>query len=234
MLNLDCSVHEVDGVTLVEAVIESSAPTARQVRIESTLSGPIWPPRRNGVPELGWDDDGFEGIVEEGERLALGFASPAPPVEPPVFVVDHERADEPPADSKQQTTLDVSIPDHSPEGIVRVLGSPKPPRDVVPTLTVDAHSDVRPPDSPVPTAVAAWLETVEQQVEQAEGLADARGVNAAARELERVASLDGAERLVETLERNERSLRAVANQATYLADRCAEADVPLPTLRRLA
>ncbi len=266
MLDLDCRVREVGDVTLVDAVVESAAPTPRRVRIETALEGPVWPPRRDGVPERGWDGDAFEGVVPADGRLALGFASPAAPTEPPVFVVDHERADPddersatpPPANERiddctaGRADLRVPVHERTPTGILRALGSPAPPRDAVPvpdasdgpadsqprtgdrevsgTVAVDEATD----PVALPEEVADWLSAVGRRVQRAEALADARRVTTAAGALERAGGLDGARRLTAGLDRDERALRAVARRARHLADRAADADVPLSTLRRLA
>ncbi|PSP78774.1 hypothetical protein BRC81_07050 [Halobacteriales archaeon QS_1_68_20] len=312
MLDLDYRVHEVGDVTLVDAVVESSAPTPRRVRIESTLEGPVWPPRRDGLPERGWNGDAFEGVVPADGRLALGFASPAEPTEPPVFVVDQERAD--PDDARatlpaharvgandsledaddilehgdgipgewtgisgdgigvDRDAIDVhAVHDRTPTGVVRALGSPAPPPDAVPTPegpgvqttpepAADQTAPETPADQPTPKTpaeqttseprpaeepsvgpvesaapgVEAWLSAVERRVRRAEALAEARRVTVAAGALERAGGLDGARRLTDAVERDERALRAVADRARRLADRAAAADVPLSTLARLA
>jgi len=135
MLELDWRVHEAADATLVAAVVESAAPTARRVRIKSRLDGPVWPPRRRGVPERGWDGDVFEGVVQARGRLPFGFATPADPDEPPVELVDHERTDPPESTSG---ATGVEIPAQTPSGIVRALGSPAPSGDAVP---LDAACD---------------------------------------------------------------------------------------------
>lgn len=253
MLDLHYRVHEAGDVTLVAAVVESSAPTPRRVRVESTLDGPIWPPRRDGVPGRGWDEEGFEGVVPANGRLALGFASPAPPTEPPLFVVEHERAstggtDAGPTDRAGQPVP--PIPEATPDGVLRALGSPRPPRDAIPRPSAEEPESSggtpsqpgrpaepwagRPPGETIPEEVADWLWTVEERVRRAEALADAERLTTAARELEAVGGLDEAERLVESLQRDERALRALARRAERLADRSADAEVPLSSFRRLA
>lgn len=252
MLDLDCRVQGAGDVTLVGAVVESSAPTPRRVRVESTLDGPIWPPRRDGVPERGWDDEGFEGVVPADGRLAFGFATPAEPTDPPLYVVDHERASNEATAGKQRRPT-VSIPEATPAGVLRALGPARPPRDVVPDLgrrigpwngeaeppsrsarSSEPSVDRGPPGETLPAEVADWLRTVEDRIRRAEALADAGRLTAAARELERAGGLDDAERLVASLDEDERALRALARRAERLADRAAGADVPVSTFRQLA
>lgn len=131
MATLDWTCETVDGVTLVELVV--TAEQSERVRIESNLS-PVWPPRRQGRPEAGWDGERFEGQVDADDRLVVGFASPAEPVEPPV-----DLSTEPPADND----------DIDPRDVIRALGDGVPPRDAVPdgdspsrdeTATVSAGS----------------------------------------------------------------------------------------------
>jgi hypothetical protein len=115
MATLDWHVTEEGGVTLVSLVVESE--TAERVRVTNCLDGPVWPPRRQGVPEEGWDEEGYEGTVEAGGRLLLGYASPADPADPPARVRSLGPAD----DASAATAREV----------VRTLGDPSPPRDAV-------------------------------------------------------------------------------------------------------
>lgn len=115
MATLDWHVTGVDGVALVSLVVESDA--AERVRVTNRLDGPVWPPRRQGVPEEGWDEDGYEGVVGADGRLLLGYASPADPAEPPARVTTLG-----PADGAGAATA---------REVVRTLGDPAPPRDAV-------------------------------------------------------------------------------------------------------
>jgi hypothetical protein len=128
MTTLEWTVTREQGVTLVEAVIaRESTPISEDpelsVTVESLLEGPVWPPRRQGVPVAGWSDRQFETTVAAGDRVAVGFASPAAPTEPPVEIVDRERG---------AVSSDGGA---SPSDVVRALGDPSPPRDAVPTRT---------------------------------------------------------------------------------------------------
>lgn len=64
------------GVTFVELRIESERP--HRVRIAFHHDGPVWPPREDGRPESGWDDDGVTTRVDAG-ATPLGFATSTPP-----------------------------------------------------------------------------------------------------------------------------------------------------------
>ncbi|WP_327050569.1 DUF7857 domain-containing protein [Halomicrococcus gelatinilyticus] len=131
-------------VTLVELVVANPGETAIRVRIGNRLDGPVWPPRTDGVPEAGWDDGGFEGVVDGGDRRSLGYASPGDSDGPPVEVVWTERAGTPPEDRASSDMPggagldpeDVAI-DTEPtaRGAIRTLDDPRPPGDAVPLPT---------------------------------------------------------------------------------------------------
>lgn len=114
MVTIESAAERRDGVTLVTATVAGAAAPTR-VTLESRLDGPVWPPRRQGEPEAGWTDAGFEGVVPAEGRLAIGFASPAEPVDPPLELVATERAEEPTGDMD------------TPAAVVRGLGDPTPP-----------------------------------------------------------------------------------------------------------
>lgn len=111
MATLDWTTRRSDGVTLVELVVTSEQP--QRVRVESALT-PVWPPRRQGVPEPGWDGPVVEGVVDD--PLVVGYATPADPVDPPATV----------------TSEPVAEDDLSPRAVVRALGDAAPPRDALP------------------------------------------------------------------------------------------------------
>jgi len=128
MVTLDWECERLDGITLVEVLAESDS--AERIRLASTLE-PTWPPRRQGVPAAGWDDGAVEGVVGPDDRLLVGFASPAEPVEPPVEVIEET----PISDSEvQEATVDSELDPETVDApsLVRVLGDATPPRDVVP------------------------------------------------------------------------------------------------------
>jgi len=91
MVTLDWETDRTDGVTLVRLYV--TAEDRRRVRIENRLDGPVWPPREEGQPAAGWDDDAFEGVVAPDHRLVAGYATPAQPADPPAEVVDDDPAD---------------------------------------------------------------------------------------------------------------------------------------------
>lgn len=98
--------------------------------------------------------------------------------------------------------------------------------DPAPTET-DATPDDRPP------AVTSWLADVRGRVEDADALADG-DLAAAARVVEERGGVTEAATLDEALAADERALRALATEAERLADRAADAEVPVDALRRLS
>lgn len=135
-MELETWIRRVDGVTFVGATCRSDAEEPTRVRIVSRVE-PVWPPRRHGVPLAGWNDGGYEGVVDAGEAVALGFATPATVDGEPVAVAWTEPAAE----------VDVA------GDPVRALGDPRPPRDAVPSPQV------------LPAAVADWLNETTERVE---------------------------------------------------------------------
>lgn len=121
MLDAEWSLTEVAEVVLVEVAVHNPTAVDRRVRVENRLEGPTLPPRSGGVPEDGWDADGYAGVVAAGDELRLGFASPAAPTEPPVAVEDEGRVGD-----------DADAGGASPEAAVRLLGDASPPADAIP------------------------------------------------------------------------------------------------------
>lgn len=131
MVSLTCTTSREQGVTLVTARVENAG-ELRRVRLRSRLDGPVWPPRRRGVPAAGWTHEGFECVLDTDETRALGFASPAPPVDPPLAVAETTPVDGE-DDPDFEPDADVPAVEGTPTGVVRALGSARPPRDAVPT-----------------------------------------------------------------------------------------------------
>ncbi|MGB9987097.1 hypothetical protein [Salarchaeum japonicum] len=101
-------------VTLVMVLVENDAERERGVRVTNLLDGAVWPPRTNGVPEEGWSESGYEGVLAPGERRGIGYATPAPPDSNPVRVEPIERRSAPKGTDP-----------------VRGLPDPRPPRDAL-------------------------------------------------------------------------------------------------------
>jgi hypothetical protein len=254
MVSFDCRAERVDDVTLVTATVDDIAEPTR-ITVRNRLDGPLWPPRRQGVPEAGWTADGFEGVVGPGPH-AVGYATPAPPSDQPAELV---RAEPAPGDALTNERLD------SADAVLREFGDPSPPADAVPTSdperaaeganrrpadpveggTEPQSATVQPPaesgtapgqpsDPQLPDAVAQWLETVARRVDRAERLAEADSLPAATDAVRAAGGLSGVRTVAARGDADERLLRALARRAERLADRRAAATVPTEMLSRLA
>ncbi|AXG08686.1 DUF7857 domain-containing protein [Haloplanus rubicundus] len=218
------SVTPLDGhdVTLVTVDLRNPSPVDRRVRVSNRLDGPVLPPKRAGVSESGWDEEGFDGVVPASGRRTLGYACPAPARRPPVSVVDEGRADAEAADSTAVA--------------VRELGDPRPPGDAIPGVE-EAEDDGTGDEPPVPTdaeagvppAVESWLTAVEARVDRGERLTDASVESATAA----LGEIDDASELAEQVSADAAALEAVAERAAALAERASVVDVPAEALRRL-
>lgn len=226
MASLSWDLTRRDGVTLVELV--ATAEAEEWIRVTSRLQ-PVWPPRRQGVPVAGWDGASFEGRVGPDAPLALGYASPAAPQEPPARLEPVDADDEPPDGAGV-----------SPRAIVRTLGESAPPRDVVPVDPSASQADgggctaagTATADDPA-AAIDPWLDAVEERLAEAERLADVAGVEEARGAVDTVGGIDGARRLRAQLEADRRHLRALGERQQRLADRLAAVEIPLSTLERV-
>lgn len=240
MPSLDWSVRE-GNPTLVELLVTNDQSPMR-VRIANRLDGPVLPPRRRGVPASGWDDDGVTCTLTAGETRGLGYATPAPPADPPAEIVRTEPVV--PDENGSKSAADgpdgpngANVPDvaASPEGVVRSLGDPRPPRDAVPVGSDESTptESTEPADGTVPESVDEWLSETAERVSRAERLAEARALAVAGEELVAVGGVAGARRLAGQVERDAAVLREVAERAEALAGRAETVDVPLDAYRRL-
>lgn len=125
------------GVTFVTAVLENPTEAPISFRVASTLDGPVWPPRRNGHVERGWDENGYEGFLAPESRRPIGFATTGEPTDEPVALVRAERA-----------TADESRPDAA--STIRRYRDPRPPRSVLSSLTL-SDDDASPPGQSSPS-----------------------------------------------------------------------------------
>ena len=91
MVEVDWELDRREGVTFVTATVTNRQTTPQTVRLRSQLDGPTWPPRRDGVTIPEWDGDVWEKTVQPGRSRGLGFASPAPPTEPPLETISVSR-----------------------------------------------------------------------------------------------------------------------------------------------
>lgn len=110
------------------ATVDNPAPVRRHVRLENRLDGPALPPRSNGVPERGWDEDGVTLTVPPNATCGVGYACRSPPIEPPIEIETTGRgaAPEDPAELRAR----------------RSLGPFRPPRAVVTGIESGSESGV--------------------------------------------------------------------------------------------
>ncbi|MCL9812894.1 hypothetical protein [Natranaeroarchaeum aerophilus] len=111
-------VERAGGVTTVRVILTNDRSTPQTVRLRSELDGPVWPPQRNGVVDAHWTDGVWEATIQPGRNRGVGFASPAPPVDPPVSVVATERHD-------------ADAPDRSPDAVLADLDDWRPTSEVL-------------------------------------------------------------------------------------------------------
>lgn len=223
MVSLSWTTRRQGGVTLVE--VRVAADRARRVRLANCLDGPVWPPRRQGIPEAGWDEDGVEVDVPADGQVALGYATPADPADPPVEVA---RTDPVAPTEGFGGRADVPDIEPTPAGVVRALGDPRPPRDAVPAPDADR------PGRDGPATVEAWLEAVEARLDSAADLAAADTLPEATDALGDAGGLDAARRLADGVERDRRALERIARRIVRLRERADAVEVPVATYERLA
>jgi hypothetical protein len=245
-MDADWATAREGDTTLVSVVVRVERP--RRVRVTNELDGPTWPPRRGGVPADGWDEKGFEGRVER--RRALGYATPAPPDDPPVTVDWLGPAD---GESGDGDAGPVPTVESTPTGVVRALGDPRPPRDAVP-LTGDgdgatsAAGGAGSADGPGPGAIGepdpsvrksallgdGALDPIVARIERGEALAAADTLAAATAAVERAGGLAAVRDLSTALDEDVERLAAVERRARRLRKRAAAVEIPVETLERIA
>ncbi|MEZ3144994.1 hypothetical protein [Halobaculum sp. MBLA0143] len=253
-VELEADATVLRGMALVTCRLHNRTGTVRAVRLRDRLPGATLPPRRDGVPERGWTDGSYTTVLPAYASRAVGYASP----------VGDERPTEPAEVAAVGDPATLSGDGDRVRHARRELDDWAPPRAVVDGATasvavgestgpaaVDAAAasvavdggtaadDGRAPpvpaeepfaDGAVPTAVAAYLEAAAERVERA--AATEAGVP------EATAALRDTHHTPATLEqavaRDETALRILARRAEELADRAAEATVPVDSLRRLS
>lgn len=250
---------EPEQVTLVQLRLRNPASVAQRIRLQNSLEGPVLFPRRQGVPEAGWDREGFVGVVDAESERALGYACPAPVQTPPIALQQAEG-------SRQECGAE-STHHLTPEAVVRTYGDSAPPVAVghdaryrgtqhggpdagprssevqsraesrktappaEPETTGPGSGQVQPSTPPAP--VTAWLDGIESQVVRAEALEGATVPEATAI-LAEGEGLDPVLDDVDQLSMSAGQLQALAERAGDLAARAETVEVAEQSLRRLA
>lgn len=227
MASLECRHVSTDGIALVGVRLRTDAPA--RVTIEPTHEDPVWPPRRQGVPEAGWDDGRWSGVVDPGHGRALGYATPADVGERPVRIVETEPADA--GDGEPVTARDV----------VRALGDHSPARDAVapPDARDDRETDPATGGPNGAGAVAADspgvpdLAAIERRLELADALTDVDSADEARAAIEAAGGMAAVRTLPARLDSDRAALGRLRDRAARLADRAGRVDVPVGALARL-
>lgn len=249
MVEMESECERVGGVTLVTGVLaagDRAGPV--RVRVAAAVDGPVWPPRRRGLPEPGWDADGFETVLAAGERAPFGFATPAPVDGPAVEVVGTEPAEDDAPGPPEAGSRTAGGPDEDRvRETVQRLRSPRVPRDAVPTPAADGEPGGDGADRVDPEAGEASRppEATDRPDASGADLADAsllvpghvrRWLDDAAARVERLADGQGGGNgdtadpadhpgsLGCAVAADRRALAAVAERASALADRAAEVE----------
>jgi hypothetical protein len=184
------------------------------------------------VPAAGWDETGFEGVVDG--RRALGYATPAELADQPARIVDA---------SPVETTTNQPSDDPTPEDVVRALGDARPPREAVSTEETSDKRDGagQPWDAPEtqsergpPPELEAWLDDIEVRLDTADRLATAGSVEEAADAVAAVGGAADVAALDERLTADREALARVRNRCDALAGRTDRVEIPVETLARLA
>ncbi|MFD1513302.1 hypothetical protein [Halomarina rubra] len=132
-MNAEWTTRRCGERTLVEIRLATDRP--RQVRVEPTGEATVLPPRTDGVPDAGWDERGYSGVVDG--TLGLGFAVSDTPDDPPVRVAWRGPPDD---DPTFETHPEVPSVDASLDAVVRDLSDPRPPRDAIPAAEETTRS----------------------------------------------------------------------------------------------
>ncbi|MFB6127166.1 MAG: hypothetical protein ABEJ79_07740 [Halolamina sp.] len=170
-MHCETAVRTVDGVGLVAVRLRNPVAVPRRVRVENRLDGPVCPPRRDGVPEPGWDRDGVTVRVDAGGRRALGYACPmadesVEPVEPAATVANTDRASDDATGRERRRVREA----------VHRLGRPGPPRDAVPAGATGATTTEAASTEAAPTTAGSSQDRSARsvEVERAPGYAPER------------------------------------------------------------
>lgn len=226
-----------EPATLVALRVRNDAAVPQRIRLRSRLDGPLAPPRRRGVPEVGWSGREFTGDVPAEATLALGYACLAP-----------DDGHSPVSLTALGPAAAVDDAPATPASVVQALGDARPPAAALPSpdgladmvRTSDPHPDApseasqntgsAPASPPIPTAVDAWLRDVTERLDAATELEEA-SVAAATATLAAHGGIDG---LVATLDADAAALRVVAERLEVVRARAETTELPLEALQGLA
>ena len=171
-MDLSWTVDRAGDASLVRCRVRNEDAVPRRVRIESRFEAPVLPPRRGGVPADGWDANGVTLRIGPDERRGFGFATPAPPIDPPVEIAEVEPIDSTDSDGSARevvgSTADGRDAGSTPAAALRELAEHRPPR-----AAVDGDPEVN--DRPEDTAGAGDARGSDCDRDEAESDDDADG-----------------------------------------------------------
>jgi hypothetical protein len=138
MVNVSVRTSRRAGVTFAHVLVENPSGERQRVRVAIACDGAVWPPRRRGVPEAGWDADGVTLTVDAGGVRGVGFGTPTSTVD--VECVEttsrggvRERRRTTGSGSESESEGSACVDDSpSVDGVVRALGSFAPPLAATP------------------------------------------------------------------------------------------------------
>jgi hypothetical protein len=134
-MDLTWNVERRGGLAVVTCLLCNDAPVDRRVRLRNELEGPVLPPRRRGVPEPGWDRDGYTCRVDGNSTVGVGYvcASLTAADRRPMTIESVEEV----GDGDDDTAAGRTEPDdagveNAVSNAIRTLGDHRPPRESVP------------------------------------------------------------------------------------------------------
>lgn len=247
-IHTEWDVAACGAVALVAVRLTNLTATVQPITLDNRLAGPVLPPRRDGVPEEGWNVEGFAGSVPPGGHLPLGYACP---------LASEKQGQE--ASASRDPPIEIRV-DRSGRrknekataiAVVRDLGESRPPADAVPlaangtvseddtiiedSVEIENSADERAPEPPDSTGSRppAWLDAVEARIDRAERL-DGASVAEATDILRDCGGVAGVETDAQRLRLDAHRLDALAATAESLAERADAVEIPVDALRRLA
>lgn len=238
-MDLSCTLETRGGLAIVTGRLRNDSEACTHVRVANALDGPVLPPRRRGVPEPGWDVDGYTCRLEPGSTRAFGYVcvADAPHAERPARIDTVETVDDP-------ATAD---PIDDPTAVARrTLGDHRPPRDCLmeartdmagSTTTAADHlsgeSDRSELHAPDRRELDVLLDRTAERLDRFERVEE-HTLEAATRTVSEFGDLASLRRELRRLDADVDRLRTRRDRCETLIDRRERLEVPTGTLERLA
>ncbi|MFA9516675.1 hypothetical protein ACERIT_05595 [Halopenitus sp. H-Gu1] len=246
-MDLSCSRETRGGLAIVIGRIRNETGSPKRVRIANALEGPVLPPRRRGVPEPGWDAEGYTCRVAGESTEAFGYvcAADAPADGPPARIDSvAEPKDARDGDGSDESEENVRI-DDSTTVAHQTLGDHRPPRKSIadgsrrssttgrrgvrtPTTTREKQTTKRTRDP-----LEAHLDRMVERLERLERLEDG-SLTVATRIVSDAGDLSAFRRDLRRLDADVERLGALRDRMESLIERRDRLDVPVAILEQLA